>query len=52
MTPMTRNHSSQGVPGQDVVDYYRRRAEGEVGLIITEGTTSLKHFNLHLASNS
>src|SRR5690554_3095406 len=38
MAPMTRNFSPNGVPGQDVVDYYRRRAEAGVGLIITEGT--------------
>lgn len=39
MAPMTRHFSPDGVPGGDVRDYYRRRAEGEVGLIITEGTT-------------
>ncbi len=39
MAPMTRNFSPGGVPGQDVVDYYKRRAASEVGLIITEGTT-------------
>ena len=39
MAPMTRNFSPGGVPGQNVVDYYRRRAEGGVGLLITEGTT-------------
>jgi 2,4-dienoyl-CoA reductase-like NADH-dependent reductase (Old Yellow Enzyme family) len=39
MAPMTRSHSPDGTPGQDVVEYYKRRAEGEVGLIITEGTT-------------
>ncbi|MDG2090977.1 MAG: NADH:flavin oxidoreductase [Gammaproteobacteria bacterium] len=39
MAPMTRNHSPNGTPGQDVVEYYQRRAAGEVGLIITEGTT-------------
>ncbi|MEQ8745360.1 NADH:flavin oxidoreductase [Pyruvatibacter sp.] len=39
MAPMTRSHSPNQVPGQDVADYYRRRAEAEVGLIITEGTT-------------
>jgi 2,4-dienoyl-CoA reductase-like NADH-dependent reductase (Old Yellow Enzyme family) len=38
MAPMTRSHSPQGVPGADVAAYYRRRAEGGVGLIITEGT--------------
>lgn len=37
MAPMTRQRSPDGVPGQDVADYYRRRAEGGVGLIITEG---------------
>ncbi|MGA2877812.1 MAG: NADH:flavin oxidoreductase [Bryobacteraceae bacterium] len=38
MAPMTRSHSPEGVPGAEVAAYYRRRAEGEVGLIITEGT--------------
>jgi len=38
MAPMTRNFSPHGVPGADVVEYYRKRAEGEVGLIVTEGT--------------
>lgn len=38
MSPMTRNFSPEGVPGADVADYYRRRAEGEVGLILSEGT--------------
>ena len=39
MAPMTRALSPEGVPGPDVAAYYRRRAEGGVGLIITEGTT-------------
>ncbi len=39
MAPMTRSKSPDGTPGEDVVAYYRRRAEGGVGLIITEGTT-------------
>src|SRR5512139_2296731 len=39
MAPMTRNFSPGGVPGDDVVAYYRRRAKGGVGLIVTEGTT-------------
>lgn len=38
MAPMTRNKSPNGVPGDDVANYYRSRAEGGVGLIITEGT--------------
>jgi 2,4-dienoyl-CoA reductase-like NADH-dependent reductase (Old Yellow Enzyme family) len=38
MAPMTRNFSPGGVPSADVVAYYRRRAEGETGLIVTEGT--------------
>ncbi len=39
MAPMTRNFSPRGVPTEQVVEYYRRRAESGVGLIITEGTT-------------
>lgn len=38
MAPMTRSFSPGGIPTQAVADYYGRRAEGEVGLIITEGT--------------
>jgi 2,4-dienoyl-CoA reductase-like NADH-dependent reductase (Old Yellow Enzyme family) len=38
MAPMTRSFSPGGVPGANVADYYARRAEGEVGLIVTEGT--------------
>ncbi|MCM2459395.1 NADH:flavin oxidoreductase [Pseudomonas sp. CG7] len=37
MAPMTRNFCPDGVPGENVAAYYRRRAEGETGLIITEG---------------
>lgn len=37
MAPMTRSFSPDGVPGPDVAAYYRRRAEGGTGLIITEG---------------
>ncbi len=39
MAPMTRSKSPGGVPGEPVVEYYRRRAANAVGLIITEGTT-------------
>lgn len=38
MAPMTRAQSPNGVPGSNVAAYYRRRAEGGVGLIVTEGT--------------
>jgi 2,4-dienoyl-CoA reductase-like NADH-dependent reductase (Old Yellow Enzyme family) len=38
MAPMTRSFSPGGVPGENVAAYYRRRAEGEVGLILSEGT--------------
>lgn len=37
MSPMTRNASPDGIPGDDVAAYYRRRAAAEVGLVITEG---------------
>jgi 2,4-dienoyl-CoA reductase-like NADH-dependent reductase (Old Yellow Enzyme family) len=35
---MTRAFSPNGIPGSDVAQYYRRRAENGIGLIITEGT--------------
>lgn len=38
MAPMTRGFSPNGIPGENVAQYYKRRAENEVGLIITEGT--------------
>ncbi|WP_292040428.1 MULTISPECIES: NADH:flavin oxidoreductase [unclassified Brevundimonas] len=38
MAPMTRSFSPEGIPTDEVAAYYRRRAEGEVGLIVTEGT--------------
>jgi len=38
MAPMTRGFSPNGVPGKEVAEYYRRRAAGGVGLIISEGT--------------
>ncbi len=47
MAPMTRSHSPDSIPGENVIEYYKRRAEGEVGLIITEGTT----INHPVASN-
>ncbi|MBP2000315.1 2,4-dienoyl-CoA reductase-like NADH-dependent reductase (Old Yellow Enzyme family) [Paenibacillus shirakamiensis] len=38
MAPMTRSFSPNGVPGENVAEYYSRRAKNQVGLIITEGT--------------
>lgn len=39
MAPMTRSFSPKGIPGENVGDYYERRAAADVGLILTEGTT-------------
>lgn len=38
MAPMTRSFSPEGIPGRNVADYYTRRAEADVGLILSEGT--------------
>ena len=38
MAPMTRSMAPAGVPGEANAAYYRRRAEGQVGLILSEGT--------------
>ncbi|MBP0616441.1 NADH:flavin oxidoreductase [Jiella mangrovi] len=38
MAPMTRSMAPNGIPGAANVAYYRRRAEGGVGLILSEGT--------------
>ncbi|MEX1220759.1 MAG: NADH:flavin oxidoreductase [Idiomarina sp.] len=38
MAPMTRSFSPGNVPNEKNVAYYRRRAAGGVGLIVTEGT--------------
>ncbi|MCF6301025.1 MAG: 12-oxophytodienoate reductase, partial [Proteobacteria bacterium] len=38
MAPMTRSFSPGHVVNDESVAYYRRRAENQVGLIITEGT--------------
>jgi 2,4-dienoyl-CoA reductase-like NADH-dependent reductase (Old Yellow Enzyme family) len=37
LAPMTRLRSVNGVPTEVDVDYYRRRAAADVGLVITEG---------------
>lgn len=38
MAPMTRSFAADGIPGPSNAAYYRRRAEGGVGLILSEGT--------------
>ncbi|HEX6244379.1 MAG TPA: 12-oxophytodienoate reductase, partial [Polyangiales bacterium] len=38
MAPMTRSRSPGGFPNDQNVAYYTRRAAGEVGLILSEGT--------------
>jgi 2,4-dienoyl-CoA reductase-like NADH-dependent reductase (Old Yellow Enzyme family) len=38
MAPMTRTQAENGIPGPVNADYYRKRAEGGVGLILSEGT--------------
>ena len=48
MAPMTRMMSPDGIPGDNVRDYYQRRAAGEVGLIITEGVEAVSYTHLTL----
>lgn len=58
MAPMTRSFCPNNLPGDDVVGYYQRRAEGETGLVVTEaigtdhpaavGDTGLGEANLPL----
>ncbi|HEX8387281.1 MAG TPA: hypothetical protein VF576_13905, partial [Rubricoccaceae bacterium] len=38
MAPMTRAMAPGGIPREPNAAYYRRRAEGQVGLILSEGT--------------
>ncbi|QHQ36498.1 NADH:flavin oxidoreductase [Algicella marina] len=38
MAPMTRAMAPDGIPGPTNAAYYRKRAEGDVGLILSEGT--------------
>jgi 2,4-dienoyl-CoA reductase-like NADH-dependent reductase (Old Yellow Enzyme family) len=37
MAPMTRERAPEGIPTNEMADYYARRGEGGVGLIVTEG---------------
>lgn len=38
MAPMTRGFSPNGIPGENVAEYYKKRAVGGTGLIVSEGT--------------
>jgi len=38
MAPMTRSFAVDGIPNEQITEYYARRAAAEVGLILTEGT--------------
>src|ERR1700677_5265688 len=38
MAPMTRTQSPHGIPTPEVAGYYQRRGQGNVWLIISEGT--------------
>jgi 2,4-dienoyl-CoA reductase-like NADH-dependent reductase (Old Yellow Enzyme family) len=38
MAPMTRRFSPEGIPTSGVAKYYRRRVQGGVSLVFTEGT--------------
>ena len=38
MAPMSRYQCPDNIPRENNAQYYRRRAEGEVGLVISEGT--------------
>ena len=37
MSPMNRNPAPGGVPGDDIAQYYRRRVDGGIGLVVTGG---------------
>lgn len=46
MAPMTRSKSVNNIPDASIAQYYRKRAEGGVGLIITEGA-AIPHKGSH-----
>jgi 2,4-dienoyl-CoA reductase-like NADH-dependent reductase (Old Yellow Enzyme family) len=37
MSPANRNAAPDGIPGEDIAQFYRRRVDGEVGLIVAGG---------------
>ena len=47
MAPMTRSFSPNGIPTSDVAGYYRRRAEGGVGLTINTDGPEMYKTNLY-----
>jgi 2,4-dienoyl-CoA reductase-like NADH-dependent reductase (Old Yellow Enzyme family) len=50
MAPMGQGHATGGIPDPGYPAYYRRRAEGEVGLIIS-GATAIPHPSAHMDLN-
>ncbi len=50
MSPMGQGHGAGGVPDPGYPAYYRRRAEGEAGLIIS-GATAIPHPGAHMDAN-
>jgi 2,4-dienoyl-CoA reductase-like NADH-dependent reductase (Old Yellow Enzyme family) len=50
MSPMGQAHAKDGVPDPGYPAYYRRRAEGEVGLVIS-GATAIPHPSAHMDLN-
>src|SRR6266702_1856612 len=50
MAPMGQGHAVGGVPDPGYPDYYRRRAEGGAGLIIS-GATAIPHVGAPLDAN-
>jgi 2,4-dienoyl-CoA reductase-like NADH-dependent reductase (Old Yellow Enzyme family) len=47
MAPMTRLFCPEGIPTAEVAAYYQRRAQGHVGLIISEGTVIERPASAH-----
>ena len=50
MSPMGQGHATGGVPDPGYPAYYRRRAEGEVGLVMS-GATAIPHPSAHMDLN-
>jgi 2,4-dienoyl-CoA reductase-like NADH-dependent reductase (Old Yellow Enzyme family) len=50
MSPMGQANAKNGVPDPDYPAYYRRRAEGEVGLVMS-GATAIPHPSAHMDLN-